>query len=347
MAVDRPGFDPSRASPADRAGAKALALARLCVLQPLPDAVLADVDHALLAFLQAAVASVRAEAALRLSACDWAPVESVRFLAFEPIEISRPVIERSSRLSQTDLETLADLGRSQRLALARRSSVPDSLCARIAQRREFDCLYVLARNPGAVLTDIAAPDFAAVAKASDALQDALAGRSDLSAGFVRALFEAARRDVRAALQRRWPDLAGDPFDGSDFAPRSADSAAKALVDRLAARKGLSGAEMLQACRRGDMPLCDHVAARLTGLSVPDLRRALERSPVRASLLLARATALGAPDAATFYAAMCTYGRGHGLTAEALVRACEDVYSTFARDDARKALHRLGAEGSIQ
>ena len=97
------------ASPVGPSLDKAEALARLCVLRPLPDPVLKDVDAALTDCLRQAVARVRAAVALRLCDCDWAPVEAVRLLAFDEIEIARPVLERSRRLAEDDLDALARL----------------------------------------------------------------------------------------------------------------------------------------------------------------------------------------------------------------------------------------------
>ncbi|XBQ16062.1 MAG: DUF2336 domain-containing protein [Oceanicaulis sp.] len=338
----------SIADPVLRAGEKALKLTHLCTLRRLPEGVRTEIDESLKTFLAAALASVRAKAASRLADCDWAPPETIRFLAFDDIEIARPVLERSLVLGGADLESLADLGREQRIALARRKTVPAGLTCAIARHREPDCLHILAANAGARLSEGAARDFAAVARADQALQDALAGRGDLSAGFARAIYAVAAETVRQTLRTRWPDLPADRIEDTvpDAAPRSGDLEAAELVASLARQGRLSAADLVTAAQKANMAFTDQAASRLSGVPVEDWRRALERSPVRATLLLSRSVALSAERAAALYAAMAEAGRGHALDPASLAKACEEVYAGFSRDDARRALHRLGAGGSI-
>jgi hypothetical protein len=125
-----------------------------------------------------------------------------------------------------------------------------------------------------------------------------------------------------------------------------DSQAEALVNRLARQGDLGAADLVRAAAGGRDAFTDHIAARLTGLETADWRRALTRSPLRACLLCARATALPGAEAAAFHQALAEYGRVHALTPDQLATACEEIYTAYARDEARRALHRLGAGASI-
>lgn len=306
----------------------------------------------LVRLLGEAIATVRADVALRLSTCDWAPMEAVRMLAFDEIEIARPILERSRRLADADLESLAALDTERRCALAGRAHVSERLSTLIASRREPDCLMVLAGNRGAQLSDAAAADFASVARDAPDLQRSLADRDDLRPGLARALMAVAADAVRAELARRWPDLelerlSGAMEDAADPpADRDEDAKAGALVDRLARQGHLSAADLVRAATSGRDAFTDHVAARLTGLETADWRRALARSPLRACLLCARAAALPGAEAAAFHQAMAEYGRVHVMPPDRLAAACDEIYTAYARDDARRALHRLGAGASI-
>ncbi|MFW6300529.1 MAG: DUF2336 domain-containing protein, partial [Oceanicaulis sp.] len=289
----------------DRAGAKAEALTRLCVIRPLPEPALAEIDAALTGYLSEAIASVRAGVALRLADCDWAPLEAVRMLAFDEIEIALPVLERSRRLAEADLEALAELDRARRCALARRAEVSERVSARIASKRESECLLLLARNAGARLSDASAADFASVARGAPDLQRTLAGRPDLRPGLARALLAVAGEAVKSAMAERFPDLAPERLDAAVQAAAIApdaggDAQSAALVDKLAARRLLGASELLRAADAGRTSMTDHIAARLTGLDVEDWRRALARSPLRAILLCARAAALPGEQAARLH-----------------------------------------------
>ncbi|MEQ8406358.1 MAG: DUF2336 domain-containing protein [Oceanicaulis sp.] len=334
---------------ADTADARADALSRLCVLRPLPEPVLREVDAALTGFLAKAMAQVRADIAARLADCDWAPVEAVRMLAFDDIEIARPVLERSRRLAEADLELLADFDRPRRCALAGRPVLSERVSAVIAAKRESECLILLAENPGAALSEASAADFASVARGAPELQRRLAERSDLKPGLARALMAVAGEAVKAELAARWPDLAPDRLETVVEAAISAsptDKESAAAVDKLARQGLLSAADLVRAAEGGREAMADQVAARLTGLELSDWRRALSRSPLRAALLCARATALPADQAARLHAALAASGRAHAMAPDRLAAACSDVYAGYDRDMARRALHRLGAGGSI-
>jgi len=331
---------------------KAVALARLCVLRPLPEPVLDEIDTVLVAQLGAAIASVRADVARHLAACDWAPIAAVRMLAFDAIEIARPILEQSRRLAEADLEALAEIDGARRCALARRSELSEQLTGKIAAARESECLILLALNPGARIGDRAAADFASVARGDPDLQRSLAERPDLSPGLVGALRAVAGEAVKADLAERWPDLAPDRVAdaisaaAATEADQNADAQAAALVQRLARQGHLHAADLVRAATGGRDAVADHIAAHLTGVEAADWRRALSRSPLRACLLCARAVALPAESAAALHQALARYGRVHPLTPDRLTEACAEIYSAYARDDARRALHRLGAEASI-
>lgn len=335
--------------PAERAGHRAAALSRLCVVRPLPDPVLADVDAALVSLLSDVMAHVRAEIAVRLAGCDWAPVEAVRMLAFDDFKIAQPLLERSRRLAEDDLEALAERDSERRCAIARRSSLSERITVLIAAKRERECLVLLARNPGARLSEASAGDFASVARGAPDLQHGLAARSDLKPGLARALMAVAGEAVKAELAARWPDLASDRVEaaiGDAVTARPDDAEAGALVNQLARQGLLSAADLVRAAEGGREAMTDQIAARLTGLEIADWRRALARSPLRANLLCARAAALSVEDAARLHAALAATGRAHALDPDRLGAACLDVYSDYHRDAARRALHRLGADASI-
>jgi len=329
------------------AGRKALALADLCTIRPLPESVLEEAGPVLTALLRAAEAHVRASAALRLSRCSWAPREAVRVLAFDAIAIARPVIEHSLILSESDLLALAEISREHRMALARRTRLGAPVASAIARHQESPCLLALANNPGAVLPDAAAAGFALAARADESLQEALAGRSDLSPGFARALYEVACERVRDVLTRSCPDISPQRYD--DICAQTgggSDATAAALTGQLDSEGALTAEDVLRASRNGRSEIADHAIARLTGLDAADWRQALRRSPLRVCLLAARAMEMTPDQAAGLHEALAASGRAHAMTPAAFAAACNDIYQVFSRDNALKALHQMSAGGSI-
>jgi uncharacterized protein (DUF2336 family) len=340
--------------PADaiRAGRKALDISHLCTLAPLPESAIKEIDPALTALLQQAEDAVRLQVARRLADCSWAPREAVRMLAFDELKIASPVLTRSPCLDDSALVEAAGLGRDRRLLIAERPTVSKTVVSAITAYRETECLTALADNAGAELGPASASDFAAAARGDEGLQTRLARRSDLDPAIARAVFAVAAAHVKDMLAAAMPDL--DPArvstavdEGLEAAlDAGEDDAAESLVSSLMARGALSKADVLRAAHGGRADIADHAIARLTGLPSSDWRRALGRSPLRTTILAARTMAMTLDEAAALYAALADAGRAHLLPPDALAQACREIYTGFARDDARRALHRMGAGASI-
>lgn len=341
--------DPVTASalPPDRAGRKALALTDLCTLRPMPEPVLDEIDAHLTGFLQAAEARVRIQAALKLSQCDWAPLEAVRVLAFDAYEVSAPVLSHSQRLKDQDLLALAALGADQRLALAKRRSISNTLAERLSGYRERDCLAQLFVNLGAQLSALCAEQTADIIKADAMLQNALSRRGSLELEFAQALYETAGEAVSALLEEVCPEALSH-LDATDAAydEDKLDDLGASLTDELHKVDALNAEDVLRATQNGRTDISDHAVARLTGLEPADWRQALRRSPVRVSILAARAMAMNIDHAHLFFEALCDQGRAHNLPADAAKKAVGELYQQYSRDTARQALHRMSADGSI-
>ncbi len=352
MAAGRSDAPFRRPADAMRAGRKALDVANLCTMTPLRESALSEIDPALSDLLKQAEAAVRLQVADRLADCSWAPLETVKMLAFDELTIAEPILSRSCRLDDDCLMQAAGLGRDRRRLIAGRKGVSAPVCAAVTAYRESDCMGVLAANPGAQLGPESASDFAAAARGDEGLQMALAERGALHPAIARAVFAVAAEHVKDALAAAMPELDPGRVEGVvDTGLEAAlnageDGAAGALAANLMARGALSKADVLRAAQGGRGDIADHAIARLTGLPAADWRRALARSPLRNTLLAARAMAMTLDEAAILYAALADVGRAHPMAPDALSKAGGEVYSGFARDDARRALHRLGAGASI-
>lgn len=340
--------------PADpiRAGRKALDIAYLCTLAPLSESAVREIDPSLTGFLHEAESAVRAQVALRLADCSWAPLEAVRMLAFDEVGVAAPLLERSVRLDDATLVEAAGRSRDHRRVIAGRAGISAPVSSAISAYRESDCLNALASNASAELGPASASDFAAGARGDDGLQARLVARESLHPAIARALYAVAAEQVKVQLAAAMPEL--DPgrveqaVDAGLAAALDAgeDAAADALTASLMARGALGKADVLRAAHGGRSDIADHAVARLTGLPAADWRRAMGRSPLRTSMLAARAMAMTQAEAAELYAALVDAGRAHALEPDALATACRDVYAAFDRDNARRALHRLGAGASL-
>lgn len=99
--------------------------------------------------------SVRAEFSNLLSALPDAPTGAVRRLASEEaIEVARPLLSNSDRLSQTDLVLIAEkMGQAHLLAISERSVVPEKVTDALLARGGQAVTRSAARNAGASFSD--------------------------------------------------------------------------------------------------------------------------------------------------------------------------------------------------
>jgi len=350
--------DPARNEPAhpveplepERRDALHSALDQLCRLGAVNPAARAGLEQALTPLAKAAEARVRAVMAETLADAGWAPAAAVRWLAFDRLEVAQPILERSLMLTEADLLALADSDLARRLVIAGRISVSETLSAALAQRREPEVIRRLAHNPGALISAESAADFMAVARADQSLQAALAGREQLPRAFARALFVFAAFNVRSALLTRFPDL---PHDKLNEAIQQAEETASApgqpaarLAERLDEAGRLNAAYVLRALCEGRHEVFDECLAQMTAVPSPDWRRALATSSVRAWVLAARALDLDPSAVPAAYADLVRAGRAHALSADALTDAIEELYGRHDGAQARAALRRLAAPGSM-
>jgi hypothetical protein len=271
-------------------------------------------------------------------------------LAFEPLEISEPVLARSPVITEDDLLTLAREDVEHRLLIARRPRVSEPVSAAIAKYREADCLMALARNEARRAVRSQRRRLRRHRQADESLQTALSKRTDMGAGLARAIYAIAGEVVKESLLAAYPDLASgirwrSPWTRLLFARRKATQDAGALTETLARWRADQGG---RAARGAQRPLRHRRPCR----GAPNRPASCGLAPRPVALALARLPFGGprhghdAEEACALYIAFADIGRAHAVTPDALGKASAQVYQLFARDDARRALHRLGAGGSI-
>ncbi len=129
------------------------------------------------------------------------PQETVRRLAFhEDIAVAAPVLRKSPCLSNADLQQIA-CTRSQQhlLAIVARPLVDEALTELIVKRAGKETARMLARNPGARLSEKARAALIALAERDDVVAEALGLRTDLPEAALDKLVSTTTDIVRARL----------------------------------------------------------------------------------------------------------------------------------------------------
>ncbi|WP_460449924.1 DUF2336 domain-containing protein [Alsobacter sp. SYSU BS001988] len=142
----------------------------------------------------------RAELAERLADLPNAPPDTVRLLAQDEIEVARPILERSPRLSDADLISIAlTLGRDHLMAIGERRDLPESVTDVLVERGDAGVAQVVSRNATARISTTGFGRMMELAQRDGDLQLALGEREDLPPGHLQALIRMAGDVVRVRL----------------------------------------------------------------------------------------------------------------------------------------------------
>src|SRR6201996_5034210 len=264
-----------RTAPAGERAEATRALARAWLISDLSDGDRAAAEGALLMLLDDASPLVRRAMAEVFAGTLEAPAAIVRSLSTDQPSVALPVLEHSPLLLDADLVDIVATGNDDmQCAIARRSNLPASVCAAIAEVGSASAALELIENPHAelapfswdriverhghlaairesmlVLEDLpAATRIALVAKLSDTLAQFVVARNWLSADrAVRITTEARDRStVTIAARSRGDEMCG-------------------LVQHLRTTGQLTAGLILRALLSGNVELFDHALAELSEL----------------------------------------------------------------------------------
>jgi len=326
------------------------ALARAWLISDLSDDDRAAAEGALLMLLDDSSPLVRRAMAEVFARSSDAPAAIVQALAADQASVALPVLEHSPLLIDADLVDIVATGNEEtQCAIARRVSLPASVCAAIAEVGTASAALELIENPYAELAPFswdriverhghlaairesmlvleglpAATRYALVAKLSDTLAQFVVARNWLSA-------DRAGRIASEARDRSTVSIAS----------RSGGEDMLGLVKHLRATGHLTAGLILRTLLSGNVELFECALAELSGLPLARVSALLHESG-RASLkaLLIKA---GLPEStfAAFQVAIDVgheigYADSHGAAARLRRRMVERVL-THCETDGKSA-----------
>jgi uncharacterized protein (DUF2336 family) len=265
-----------RTAPAGERAEATRALARAFLFSDMSSDDLAATEGALLMLLDDPSPLVREAMATVFAHTPDAPPAIVRALCADQVSVALPILECSPLLLDADLVDIVAGGSTEvQCAVARRTDLPTSICAAIAEVGCVDACLILIDNPGAELAQIsldriverfghiaavreqlldshelpAATRLALVAKLSGALVNFVTTRNWLSADRAEmAATEACERStVNIAATSQTQDL-------------------RALVRHLRETGQLTAGLILRALLSGNTEMFELAIAELTGMS---------------------------------------------------------------------------------
>jgi uncharacterized protein (DUF2336 family) len=264
-----------RTAPAGARAEATRSLARAWLISDLSDDDRAAAEGAFLRLLDDASPLVRQAMAEEFASSVHAPAVIVQALSADQASVAQPVLEHSPLLIDTDLVDIITTGICEmQCAIARRTSLPKSVCAAIVEVGTAAAALELMANPYAELEPFSydriverhghlsairekmlmlenlpsATRLALVVKLSDTLTQFVVGRNWLSADRARRIASEthARSTVHVAAHSRGEDMRG-------------------LVRHLRATGQLTAGLILRALLSGNLELFDHALVELSGL----------------------------------------------------------------------------------
>jgi uncharacterized protein (DUF2336 family) len=149
---------------------------------------------------------VRARLSQRLAYMDNAPPKLIRAFAFDDaIDVARPVLSFSSRLSDADLAENARLKSQEHLyAIGRRASLGEAITDVLVERGSDRVVRALARNTGAHFSPLGFGKLTTRATKDVVLAFGMVQRDDLPRQHLVKLIDTASANVRAVLEATNP-----------------------------------------------------------------------------------------------------------------------------------------------
>jgi uncharacterized protein (DUF2336 family) len=159
-------------------------------------------------------AKARAKLAQRLAPIANAPSNVIRLLASDDdIEIARPVLARSERLSeQTLLATAMAKGQQHLYAISQREALSEALTDVLVERGDRDVVHAVVKNRGARFSDTGFRVLVDRSSGDDALASEVGMRTDIPRQHFLMLLEKASNAVRARLAAENPPAASADID---------------------------------------------------------------------------------------------------------------------------------------
>jgi uncharacterized protein (DUF2336 family) len=244
-----------------------------------------DLFDVVIARLAAAIETrARAELAARLADVGHAPRGVIRSLAHDDIQVARPVLTRSDRLSDDDLVAVAlAKGRDHMLAISERAVLTEPVTDVLVSRGDRVVVHAVAGNPGARFSEVSIAALVDRSRADAALQTLLGQRDDLAEGHVRQLVEIAKETARRRLAESVPDAVRPAVAGAvelggakveaAMVPGGRDySQALEAVQALAEERALEEADLVAFGARGQFEGAVCAMAHLSGLSIASVER---------------------------------------------------------------------------
>jgi len=291
--------------------------------------------------------AIRVATAERIADDAKTPLDLILFLVNDQIEVARPIVLRSQRL--TDQELLKFIGEAdvaKQALCAERPNIGEPVTEVLAKSDAEPVLVALVRNVTARMADHTFAVLVEKSKSIDILQEPLAKRADLPPVLATKMCEWVSEALKTYIgnkQASVPAIAHAIQDGAQSIQLEppvdvADSSHK-LIDKLSTAGQLKPGFLLRVLQQGQIDLFELAFARLLELDYPRIRRVLYEGGPRPVAMACRAVGIDRCVFSTVYNLSRQSRRIHPQLRPDDRVDVETVFNTYSKAE---ALARLQA-----
>jgi uncharacterized protein (DUF2336 family) len=293
--------------------------------------------------------AIRITLAEHLADDPTAPLDLITLLCDDTIEVARPIILRSRRLSDHDLLAfIAEAGIAHQAACAERPNIGEPVCDALARVDAEPVLVALVRNATAKIASGTFETLVEKSRRIATLQEPLVRRKDLPSPLATKMCEWVSEALKGHIAQTHP-FAFETFSHAANQARmdvQAGQAAKSaeggrkLIEKLGAAGQLKAGFLLRVLHQGQMELFELAFAKMLELSQDDMKRVLYDSGARPIALACRAVGI---DRCVF-STVFNLSRGARRIAARLTPAerteVERVFDTFSKAEALERIRSI-------
>jgi uncharacterized protein (DUF2336 family) len=252
---------------------------------------------------------VRRALADRLAHEPKSPVDLVRTLANDQIEVAHSILMHSAVLEDAELvEIIHHRTLEHQLAIAMRSSVSEAVSGALVETGNEDVVAKLLENDNAQISQTTLEYLVEQSKRVDTYQNPLLRRPELSPDLARRMywwvsaalrqhildrFEIEENELDEALEQTVSHLVGD----AEPEPPNKSAALAGQITRL---ESVTPELLLRTLRQGEVALFEALFARFSGVRLTLLRRLLFEPGGEGLAIVCKALGFAASDFATLF-----------------------------------------------
>jgi uncharacterized protein (DUF2336 family) len=229
-----------------------------------------------------------------------APLDLITLLCDDTIEVARPIILRSRRLTDQDLLSfISEASTAHQAVCAERPNIGEPVCDALARTDAESVLIALVRNATARIASGTFETLVEKSRGFVSLQQSLVDRKDLPSTLAARMCGWVSEALKSHIAQSHP-FAFETFahaaNQAQASVQAADAAkspegARKLVDKLASAGQLKAGFLLRVLHQGQMEMFELGFAKMLEVSHEDMRRVLYESGARPVALACRAVGI--------------------------------------------------------